>query len=242
MGIFLLMMPLFIVLIQKEKWHFLALKLNKLWAKAFFASIFIPYEIELRGELREDQRYIICANHFSYLDIPTLGLSPINFKFMGKDSLSNVPLFGYMFKKLHITVNRSDFRHRYKAYEKAKEALDKGFNLAIYPEGGMRTKNPPTMAAFREGPFRIAIERQIPIVPVTIPYNWIILPDDDKFLLRWHKAKMIFHEPVETKGLNKEDVDKLKERVYTIIDTELKSHFVGEMNKPEPVYSLGKRE
>jgi 1-acyl-sn-glycerol-3-phosphate acyltransferase len=77
------------------------------------------------------------------------------------------------------------------------------------------------MGEFKDGAFRAAIEKQIPIVPVTIPYNWIILPAD-QFLLRWHPLKVIFHEPIETTGLTLQDVDALKEKVFRIIDEELK--------------------
>ena len=77
------------------------------------------------------------------------------------------------------------------------------------------------MAAFREGAFRIAIEQQIPLVPVTIPYNWKILPGRDNFTVRWHPAKIIFHEPIDTQGFTEEDVPQLKDQVYQIIQREL---------------------
>ena len=87
----------------------------------------------------------------------------------------------------------------------------------------MSTEKDPAMAKFKDGAFRIAIEKQIAIVPVTIPYNWIILPPD-QFLLRWHKLKVIFHEPVETKGMTLAEIDTLKLRLFKIIDQELKQH------------------
>ena len=76
------------------------------------------------------------------------------------------------------------------------EAIDEGKNLVIFPEGGIITLKDPVMAKFKDGAFRVAIEKQIAIVPVTIPFNWIILPPDE-FLLRWHPLKVIFHEPIE---------------------------------------------
>lgn len=101
------------------------------------------------------------------------------------------------------------------------EAIDEGKNLVIFPEGGIMTLKDPVMARFKDGAFRIAIEKQIAIVPVTIPYNWIILPPD-QFLLRWHPLKVIFHEPIDTAGLLTKDTDILKQRLFTIIDDELK--------------------
>jgi 1-acyl-sn-glycerol-3-phosphate acyltransferase len=105
------------------------------------------------------------------------------------------------------------------------EAIENGKSLIIFPEGGIYTKNPPEMAGFKDGPFRVAIEMQVPIVPVTIPYNWMIVPDDGKMLVYWHKSKIIYHEPIATQGLTLKDVDILKNKVYHIIKNELDAYF-----------------
>ena len=82
---------------------------------------------------------------------------------------------------------------------------------------------PPEMVRFKDGAFRLAIEKQIPVVPVTIPNNWIILPPDE-FLVRLGKVKVIFHEPIETKGMTLADTDPLKHRVFNIIKDELSKY------------------
>ncbi len=78
------------------------------------------------------------------------------------------------------------------------------------------------MAPFKEGAFRLAIEKQVPIVPVSIPYNWIIMPDDGRLLLQRHENMVIFHDPIETTGLTTADIDTLSQQVFMVIDTELK--------------------
>ncbi|HYI77135.1 MAG TPA: 1-acyl-sn-glycerol-3-phosphate acyltransferase, partial [Chryseolinea sp.] len=72
--------------------------------------------------------------------------------------------------------------------------------------------------------------------PVTIPFNWIILPPDE-FLLRWHPLKVIFHEPIETSQLTIKDLDALKEKVYHVIDSELKKNLKTEMLNTYITYS-----
>src|SRR6185369_7302790 len=104
------------------------------------------------------------------------------------------------------------------------KAIDEGKSLVIYPEGGITTQNPPTMVAFKDGAFRTAIEKQIAIVPVTIPFNWKVLPDQNPLRLRFGKVKVIFHEPVETRGLTLADVKQLKQKVLSIIAIELAEH------------------
>jgi 1-acyl-sn-glycerol-3-phosphate acyltransferase len=118
-------------------------------------------------------------------------------------------------------VDRANLKSRVNTILRSKKALDDGKSLMIFPEGGIITKKPPHMAHFKDGAFRIAIEKQIPIVPVTIPLNWIILPDHQ--LMRLHRGivKVIFHEPIETKTYTLEKIDDLKNKVFDIINTEL---------------------
>ena len=135
--------------------------------------------------------------------------------------MENIPVFGFMYRKLHITVDRAKLRSKYDTYIKSRQALDEGKSLVIYPEGGIFTKRPPEMVRFKDGAFRLAIEKQIPIVPVTIPNNWIILPGDE-FLVRLGKVKVIFHAPVETSQMTLADTESLKRQVFKVIDDELK--------------------
>jgi 1-acyl-sn-glycerol-3-phosphate acyltransferase len=223
--LFLILLPLFLLFIQREEWHCYALKLNRLWAILFFFFCFIPLEVEYKYKPTKKEKFVICANHFSFLDIATLALIPVCFVFVGKSSLENIPAFGYMYKKLHITVDRQNLRNRYLTLQRSLEAIDKGKSVVIYPEGGIYSKNPPEMASFKDGAFRLAIEKQISIIPVTLPYNWLILPDDGSFSIYRKKCKVIFHEPISTAGLSIKDLDALKEKTFKVIDDELKIHF-----------------
>ncbi len=216
--------PIYFILCQNEKWHIHAYKLNRLWAKIFFSLGGIPVEVEYRKKLDKNRQYIFCPNHSSFLDIPTIGLTRHPFAFVGKSSIEKVPVFGYLYRKLHITVDRNSLKSRYETVLKSREAIDKGKSLVIFPEGGILNPSPPKMVQFKDGPFRVAIEKKVPLVPVTIPYNWIILPDNGKFLLnkKHKKVKIIFHEPIETSGMTIDDLESLKEKTFNIIDSELK--------------------
>lgn len=197
---------------------------NRWWARLLFFLVGLPVKVEYRYDHDPDQQFIFCANHFSYIDIPTLGLNRHNTIFVGKNDMEKIPLFGFMYRHLHITVNRARLKSKYSTLVQSLRAIDEGKSLNFYPEGGIVTANPPRMAPFKDGAFRAAIEKHIPVVPVTIPHNWIILPDDE-FLLRWHPVKVIFHEPIETTGLTIQDIDFLKDKVYRVIDAELRKYY-----------------
>jgi 1-acyl-sn-glycerol-3-phosphate acyltransferase len=142
---------------------------------------------------------------------------------VGKSSLSKVPLFGYVFAKVHITVDRSSIKSKYATVKRAAEAIDQGISLVMFPEGGTE-KNPPRLEPFKDGAFRLAIEKQIPIVPVTIPYNWIILPSQQGLMVNRRTSVAIYHKPLSTEGLSLQDQESLKDQVTQIIKTELSNH------------------
>ncbi len=220
---FLLLFPLFLIpIIFPSKFHLVG-KINRWWAYTFFPMVFIPYKVVCKAPLDPHAQYIFCPNHFSYLDIAVMGFNPVNAVFVGKNDMEKIPLFGYMYRKLHITVDRGKLKSRMKTIVRSREAVDQGKSLIIFPEGGVYSTHPPHMTPFKDGAFRVAIEKQIAIVPVTIPFNWIILPDRKKLRLHQGTVKIIFHEPISTAGYTLDHIQELKDKVFQIIDTELKN-------------------
>jgi 1-acyl-sn-glycerol-3-phosphate acyltransferase len=220
--LFLLLFPFFLIPVAFPKKFKLVGITNRIWAYLYFSLLGLPWKVVYRQKLDPNKTYIFCPNHFSYLDIAIMGLNAHNTIFVGKSQMEKIPLFGFMYRNLHITVDREKLSSRYNTFARSLTALDEGKSLVIFPEGGIVTHRPPTMGRFKDGAFRAAIEKQIEIVPVTIPYNWIILPDSEFFQLTWKPLSLIFHEPIDPSAYTLKDVDKLKETVYHIIDTELK--------------------
>jgi len=217
---FALLLPFFLVPIYFPRMYRWTGKLNRIWAQGTLLFCFLGFRVDVRAKLDPKQAYIFCPNHFSYLDIPTMGLNPHDAIFVGKSSMENIPVFGWMYSRLHITVDRARLRSKYGTYVKSGQALDEGKSLVIYPEGGIFSPYPPELAPFKEGPFRLAIEKQIPIVPVTIPNNWIILPPHE-FLVRFGVVNVIFHEPIETAGMTLTSLEELMKRTSDVINNEL---------------------
>jgi len=215
--LFLLLLVPFLIPIFFAKKHNWVGKLNRIWAKLLCIMVFLPYKVECKTSLSKNQQYIFCSNHFSYFDIVAMGLNPFNTIFVGKTSLNRIPLFGWMYSKLHITVNRKKLRSKYSSYLKSKNAIDEGKSLAIFPEGGIVCDIPPKLMSFKDGAFRLAIEKKIPIVPVSIKNTWKIMPPN-KFLLHCGKVHLIIHEKIDTNQLKEEDVEALKQKTFQIIE------------------------
>lgn len=218
--IFLLLFPIVFIALQKEEWKPIAHKCNRIWGKIFFFLIGMPFEITYEAKLDSKKAYVFCANHFSYLDIAMMGVVIKNyFAFMGKSSAKNIPLFGYMFAKLHIQVDRSAKNSRIKALTRSIRALKSGRSIMIFPEGGIHSTNFPKMVQpFKDGAFSMAIENQVPIVPISLIDNYKAMPE---ILFNWHKLRVIVHTPIETIGKTKADIETLKKQVYDTIQPTL---------------------
>ncbi|SMG33352.1 1-acyl-sn-glycerol-3-phosphate acyltransferase [Marivirga sericea] len=219
----LLLYPFFLIIIANKAWHKHCYYLNKIWANVALFLVGIKTEVEGIEQINAKNQYVYCSNHFSLLDIVSFGFAPQSVVYVGKSSLAKIPLFGYMFSQLHVTVNRASPTNAYKALHKAIDKMGEDRSLVMFPEGGILSKRIPEMSRFKDGAFRAAIMKQIPLVPVSLPDNWIILPDTRIPLISRKKMRMIYHKPIPTKGLNMEDIPALKTKVFDIISNELKN-------------------
>lgn len=229
-SIFLLFYPLFLITLSHRSLYPCANFLRKIWAYATFAlSCSIPV-------IKKDTRmgkgpYVFVSNHTSYLDIVVMGLfAPLKISFMGKVQLSRIPLFGIFFRTVDVAVNRENMRDAHKALQLAKEKLEQGYSVLIFPEGTIWDKT-PQLKPFKNGAFKLAIEAGVPVLPITFYNNWKALPDG-KFEYYPTFIKCKVHRPIPTHHLNDVDSDKLRDEIYHIIEQELiNNHIIHENNR-----------
>ncbi|QMU30075.1 lysophospholipid acyltransferase family protein [Adhaeribacter radiodurans] len=223
---FFLLYPFFVVLVQKPRWYRYAHWLNRFWSYLQLRLYGLPLQITHKAPLTKNTPYIYTPNHSSYIDIPLLLNSvPGYLNFVGKKSLAKVPLWGPIYNKLYISVDRNSAVSRAKSYIQSGRTLDQGRSVVIFPEGTIAENAGYEMLPFKDGPFKLAIEKKIPIVPVSMPYNHIFLPDvDGKFIVRWQPLKITFFEPIPTTDLTLADLEDLKNKVFTIIQADLSLH------------------
>jgi 1-acyl-sn-glycerol-3-phosphate acyltransferase len=221
--VYLSLFPFILVCIKIKKLNRYGTKLTNFWADVFFVVVGMPVQIEHRFKPDIQKNYVFVANHFSYLDV-AVGMKVVRnyFSYMGKSSVKNIPLLGYMFAKLHIQVDRGDKNSRSKSMLRSKKALDSGRSLFIMPEGGIVSQEIPKMhQPFKDGAFLLAIGSGVPIVPITFLNLYEIMPDKTIF---WGLPKVVVHEPIETAGFTKENLEELKSEVYRVIQNELNAY------------------
>jgi 1-acyl-sn-glycerol-3-phosphate acyltransferase len=152
--------------------------LTRYWAKLTIWLSFIFPKVTWEEKLNTKECYIFCPNHVSTLDIPlVLAILPLPLQFMGKVELARLPIFGYFYKNNTVIVDRGRKRDAYAAFIKAGERLETGLSMCIFPEGGI-PKSDVFLKKFKNGPFRLAAEKQIKIVPITMPDNKKMFPQE----------------------------------------------------------------
>jgi len=142
---------------------------------------------------------------------------------MGKHELENGLVTGLFFRTVDIPVNRDSKMSSFRAFKKASEKLQEGVSLIIFPEGGISDHYPPQLCPFKNGPFRLAIELKIPVIPVSSANTWRILWDTGiKHGSRPGISKFKVHKPIETAHLSIDDADALRDEVFEIMNNDLK--------------------
>ena len=161
------------------------------------------------------------ANHTSMTDIMLmLYVSKKTFVFVGKKELGRIPLFGFFYKRTCILVDRKNPRSRREVFNSAQEKLNMGYSVCIFPEGGVPDDESIILDEFKDGAFRLAIEHQIPIAPMTF------LDNKKRFSYTFFsggpgRMRVKIHELIPTKILELEDKRMLKMQTHEIIRNEL---------------------
>lgn len=165
---------------------------------------------------------IFAGNHTSYLDIvlSTFYIDHLAL-YMAKSELLKAPLFKIFFQGMDIPVNRKNRIEAHRALIRAGEEIDKGHSMVIYPEGTIPSDN--RLKPFKNGAFKLAIDKQIPIVPVVNVNNWKLLQNGGFFKSNGRPgiAKIVILEPIETKGMTDENLVDLREKIHKLINDTL---------------------
>lgn len=186
-----------------------------------FSGIFC--RIHHKHLLSEQDTYVFCANHSSSLDIMAMcKVGTGHFHFMGKSELKDISILRLFFETLDIPVNRENKLSAFRAFKKAADNLKQQMSLIIFPEGRIEAHYPPQLIDFKNGPFRLAIENAIPLVPVSIVNLWKIMWDDGaKYGTQPGFYDIYIHQPIHTQNLAVEELELLKEKVFKLINEKL---------------------
>lgn len=189
--------------------------INRWWSWLSITMWGVPVEVVRESAGPNPRPCVYVSNHGSYIDIMMLfKYIPGFLNMMGKASLAKTPVWGDIFGRVYITVDRASAVSRGRAMVAARRSLAEGKSIAIFAEGRISPKPGKELLPLLDGAFQLAIEAGVPIVPVGQPLNHMFMPDVAGSLrVRYHRLKIVFHPPIPTTGLTLADMPALKELV-----------------------------
>ncbi|GAB4498645.1 MAG: hypothetical protein OHK0019_34310 [Saprospiraceae bacterium] len=183
--------------------------LHHIFTPLFLTLVGIRLKVEGREKLDPKQSYVIVGNHRSALDfIVHAHAFPGVFRFLAKQELQKIPVFGWVVKKMCLTVDRSSAMSRARSVVALKQNLTDGWSIFIYPEGS-RNRGEDLLGPFYDGAFRVAIQTKAPVAVATIvnmsKISW-------GYNLRPGTVRIVWDTPIPTAEMTAEDIQPLKER------------------------------
>jgi 1-acyl-sn-glycerol-3-phosphate acyltransferase len=191
--------PFFWVLLSNKKWKKISFRLFVVWS--WMMRVFCFYRVKkvIDSPLPEGP-YIIVANHSSYLDIFFMySILPKHpFLFLGKGEILSYPIIRTYFKGLNIPVYRKDRSKAATSFTLAKKAVNEGWSLVIFPEGGIPDEGNPAMIPFKKGAFKLAKALNVPIIPVSFTNHYTLFSDPTDILgpARPGISKVFIHQAI----------------------------------------------
>lgn len=202
---------------MKERWYPFFFFLARIWSKVILIGMGFRWEIDKFEKIKKGKSYMFIANHTSMIDIMLIliVIKDNPFVFVGKKELAKIPLFGFFYKKTCILVDRSSTKSRQAVFLRAQKRLKSGVSICIFPEGLVPAEQ-VTLAPFKDGAFRLAINHKIPIVPLTFYDN------KKRFSYSFFsggpgKLRVAIHQFLNTEDLDITDTKELNTKAYQVI-------------------------
>ena len=208
-------LPIWVIGLWKEpKRSYIMHKIYRTWMVIFFFFTGLRLRVKGSENFLPGQNYIVVFNHNSLIDVPvSVPFMPGANKTIAKIELSKIPVFGLLYKRGSVLVDRKNEESRKLSYLKMKEVLGMGLHMCIYPEG-TRNKTSQPLQRFHGGAFRLSFDSGKPILPALIFNSKKVLPR--KFFFFWPaKIELHYLKPVSQKDFS--SVEELKENVFNLM-------------------------
>jgi 1-acyl-sn-glycerol-3-phosphate acyltransferase len=191
----------------------------RIWMRIFFFLSGIRISIKGKHNFKKGDNYIVVCNHNSFMDVPmTTPFIPGANKTIAKIEMAKIPLFGLIYQRGSVLVDRKSEESRKNSFTKMKDVLGLGLHMCIYPEG-TRNKTDQPLQPFHNGAFKLAIDSGKAILPAVIFNTAKVLPADKSFYFWPVKIRMHFLSPIP---VGSSTLDELKEKVFQ----QMKEHYV----------------
>ena len=162
--------PVLLFSIKKEHYHY-AYIFIRLWCFGMFYGMGFRYELINLTDKKIDkkQQYVFISNHTSIMDVmlPCILMPNHPLCYVGKKELVKIPIFGTIYKRICVMVDRTSARSRADVYRRCAERMEEGQSIVIFPEGGVPDDTSVLLDSFKDGAFTLSSKHQSPIAVFT---------------------------------------------------------------------------
>ena len=192
--------------------------LGRVWVRWILATFRVRVDVAGLENVPTHAPVILMSNHQSLADIAAIVTTlprSLRWRFVAKKELVRVPIFGQaLVASGHIIIDRGDRAKAVESLHRAAERIRAGTSVIVFPEG---TRSPEgQLRLFKSGPFHLAIESQVPIVPVTVSGSQRITPKGE-LLVHQGRVKITYGTPIPTRGVSVAERKLLESRVRAAI-------------------------
>lgn len=195
-------------------------KLIRFWCLGMFYGMGFRYDLikKTSKNIDPNRPYIMIANHTSMVDVFLMSVlhphHPICF--VGKKELEKIPIFGTIFKRVAVSVDRKDKQSRAEVYVKCAERMRNGYSIVIFPEGGVPDDTSIVLDEFKNGAFSLSSQHHFPIVVYTFLGLKEMFPFDNSKGYPG-RVKVYLNDILEPNS----DAEYLKEKSWNLIKNTL---------------------
>jgi len=190
-------------------------RISLVWMDVFLLMIGSPIKVKGKNHFKKGETYVVVCNHKSMMDVPlSTPHIPGPNKTIAKKELASIPIFGIIYKRGSILVDRKSDESRRRSFEEMKNVLEEGMHMCIYPEG-TRNKTGNPLKSFYDGAFKLASDTGHFIIPSLIFNTEKVLPSNRKFFVWPTRVSIHFLPPVPV--TKNQDVAALRDQVFKIM-------------------------
>ena len=206
--------------------HFWGYYPGRWWGRLVVRVLLLPVKVEGREHLEPKRSYVFVSNHQGAFDIFMI------YGFL-KHQLRKMPFIGRACAAAHhIFVDKRSPSKVKETYDKARETLQDGMSLVVFPEGSRTFTG--HMGVFKRGAFMLADDIELPVVPLTINGSFDVMPRmRDMKWVTWHPLKLTIHKPIMPIGKGSDNIKHLEEESYKAVMSAITPEYQGFVENPD---------
>ncbi|MGV8915684.1 MAG: lysophospholipid acyltransferase family protein [Kaistella sp.] len=162
--------PVLLFSIKKDHYKY-AYIFIRLWCYGMFYGMGFRYELKKLTDKRIDKntQYVFISNHTSIMDVmlPCILMPNHPLCYVGKKELVKIPIFGIIYKRICVMVDRKSAKSRADVYRRCAERMEEGDSIVIFPEGGVSDDPSVILDDFKDGAFILASKHKSPLAVFT---------------------------------------------------------------------------